>query len=119
MAAPDASQAYGVDAPGVDGRDTSYRANINYHSDRDGLHWEKLRVNEPFNPEVGCLRRSAFDRQFGSLRCSPRPTRSRRVWNYSYSLHYDDIANPGGRIELSPRVRREGEPPLPVRGLTG
>ena len=118
VAAPDASQAYGVDAtvgffdnwtvntywarsdtPGVEGRDTSYRANVNYNGDRYGLQYEKLRVNEHFNPEVGFLRRSAFDRQFGSLRFSPRPKRSRRVRKYSYSLNYDYIANPDGRLE--------------------
>ncbi len=118
VAGPEATQAYGVDAtvgffdnwtvntywaksdtPGVDDHDTSYRANVNYNGDRYGLQYETLRVDRLFNPEVGFLRRSAFDRQFASLRFSPRPTRPRRVRKYSYSLNYDYIANPEGRLE--------------------
>ena len=113
-----ASQAFGVDAtlgfydnwtintywaksdrPGVDGKDTSYRANAVYNGDRYGVQYEKLRVNDNFNPEVGFLRRSAFDRQFGSLRFSPRPARSKRVRKYTYSANYDYIANTQGRLE--------------------
>ena len=118
VASPDASQAYGVDAtiglydnwtvntywaksdtPGVSGRDTSYRVNANYNGDRYGVQYEKLRVDEHFSPEVGFLRRSAFDRQYGQLRFSPRPRRSKRVRKYSYALNYDYIANTGGRLE--------------------
>ncbi|MGE3955722.1 MAG: DUF5916 domain-containing protein [Vicinamibacterales bacterium] len=115
---PDPSQAYGLDAtigfydnwtintywaksdtPGRSGKDTSYRANVNYNGDRYGLQYEKLRVEQDFNPEVGFLRRSAFDRQFGSLRFSPRPRRSRRVRKHTYSVNYDYIAGTSGRLE--------------------
>ncbi|MFN7914998.1 MAG: DUF5916 domain-containing protein [Vicinamibacterales bacterium] len=118
VASPDASQAYGVDAtiglydnwtvntywaksdtPGVSGGDTSYRLNAVYNGDRYGVQYEKLRVDDHFNPEVGFLRRSAFDRQYGQLRFSPRPKRSKRVRKYAYSLNYDYIANTSGRLE--------------------
>ncbi|MGC4084895.1 MAG: DUF5916 domain-containing protein [Vicinamibacterales bacterium] len=146
VAGPDASQAYGVDAtlgfydnwtintywarsatPGVDGRDTSYRANVLYNGDRYGLQYQKLRVDDRFNPEVGFLRRSAFDRQFGSLRFSPRPRRSRLIRKHSYSVNYDYIANTGGRLESRDvnaayrhhvperrRLQRAGRPQLRV-----
>ncbi len=118
VASADPSQAYGIDAtvglyanwtintywaksdtPGASGKDTSYRANVNYNGDRYGVQYEKLRVEENFSPEVGFLRRSAFDRQFGSLRFSPRPKRSKLVRKHTYSLNYDYIANPRGRLE--------------------
>ncbi|MFN7983547.1 MAG: hypothetical protein U0Q11_17005 [Vicinamibacterales bacterium] len=113
-----ATQAFGVDAtlgfydnwtvntywaksdrPTVHDNDTSYRANVVYNGDRYGLQYEKLRVDQNFSPEVGFLRRSAFDRQFGSLRFSPRPAHSKRVRKYTYSANYDYIANTEGRLE--------------------
>ena len=115
---PEMSQAYGVDAtvglytnwtinaywaksdtPGITSHDTSYRANVSYNGDRYGVTYEKLRVDSGFSPEVGFLRRSAFDRQYGSLRFSPRPKRSKRIRKYNYSANYDYIANPTGRLE--------------------
>jgi hypothetical protein len=87
------------DTPGVDGKDTSYRVNANYNGDRYGVQYEKLRVDDHFSPEVGFLRRSAFDRQYGQLRFSPRPKRSKRVRKYAYSVNYDYVANTSGRLE--------------------
>jgi hypothetical protein len=114
----DASQAFGADAsiglydnwtinayyaksdtPGVTSGDSSYRAQVNYNGDRYGVQYEKLVVGEHFNPEVGFLRRAAFDRQYALFRFSPRPRRSRLVRKYSYSGSYDYIANPEGRLE--------------------
>jgi hypothetical protein len=118
VASRDASQAFGADAsiglydnwtinayyaksdtPGVKGDDVSYRAQANYNGDRYGLQYERLVVGARFNPEVGFLRRAAFDRQYASFRFSPRPRQSRLVRKYAYSGSYDYIANSEGRLE--------------------
>ena len=66
------------ETPGTTTDRASYRANVAYNGDRYGVTYEKLRVGKGFNPEVGFLRRSAFDREYGALRFSPRPKRSKR-----------------------------------------
>ncbi|MEQ1908962.1 MAG: DUF5916 domain-containing protein [Vicinamibacterales bacterium] len=118
VSGPSGSQAYGVDASiglydnwtissyyaqsrsaGVTGDGTSYRMQAVYNGDRYGVQYEKLFVGDRFNPEVGFLRRAAFDRDFASFRFSPRPARSKRVRKYAYSGSYDYITNPSNRLE--------------------
>jgi hypothetical protein len=118
VASPSASHAIGLDAsiglydnwtintyyaesatPEKADDNRSYRGQVNYNGDRYGLQYERLVVDGHFKPEVGFLRRAAFDRQFGLLRFSPRPRQSRRVRKYSYTASYDYIANPDGRLE--------------------
>ena len=94
-AGPGSNEAYGVDGlfsfyqnlnistywaetrtPGARGRgddETSYRAQLDYTGDRFGLQAERLAVGEDFNPELGFLRRSDFEQNFGRFRFSPRP----------------------------------------------
>ncbi|MDP6579424.1 MAG: DUF5916 domain-containing protein, partial [Vicinamibacterales bacterium] len=86
LAGDGANQTYGVDGtfrfydnvnlntylartqtPGLDGNDRSYRAQFDYRGDRYGLQVERLVVDEHFNPEVGFLRRSDFQRNFGGI----------------------------------------------------
>lgn len=45
----------------------SYRAQLDYNSDRYGVQVERLVVGGDFNPEVGFLRRDDFDRRFGLI----------------------------------------------------
>ena len=103
------SQTYGVDgvfsfynnlnintywaktsASDVSGDDEiSYRAQLDYNSDRYGVQAERLVVGGDFNPEVGFLRRDDFDRRFGLFRFSPRPTLTAvRKFTYQGQLAY-------------------------------
>ena len=94
-AGPGSNEAYGVDglfsfyqnlnistywaetrtpgARGLGDDETSYRAQLDYTGDRFGLQVERLAVGEDFNPEIGFLRRSDFEQNFGRFRFSPRP----------------------------------------------
>ncbi|HUR33601.1 MAG TPA: DUF5916 domain-containing protein [Vicinamibacterales bacterium] len=56
-----------------DGDDESYQARVDYAPDLYGAQFERVKVGEAFNPEVGFLRRRNFERTFGELRYSPRP----------------------------------------------
>ena len=52
--------------PGLRGDAVSYRTQLDYTGDRYGLQLERLVVGNDFNPEVGFLRRLAFERSFAS-----------------------------------------------------
>ena len=70
---------------------------MNYNGDRYGVQYEKLLVDDHFNPEVGFLRRAR--RSIGSSRRSgsARGRGARRaIRKYSYSAGYDYIANTAG-----------------------
>ena len=55
------------------GDEESYQARVDYSPDLYGAQFERVKVGEAFNPEVGFLRRRNFERTFGELRYSPRP----------------------------------------------
>jgi len=57
----------------VKGDDESYQARVDYSPDLYGVQFEQVKVGDTYNPEIGFLRRRAFDRSFGELRYSPRP----------------------------------------------
>ena len=57
----------------VKGDDESYQARVDYAPDLYGFQLEQVKVGDAYNPEVGFLRRRAFDRTFGEARYSPRP----------------------------------------------
>ena len=59
--------------PGLGDDAVSYRTQLDYSADRYGLQLDRLVVGHDFNPEVGFVRRSAFERSFASGRFSPRP----------------------------------------------
>jgi hypothetical protein len=112
------SQAYGVDGvfsfyenlsvntyvartdnPGVSRNNTSYRAQVDYNADRYGLQVDRLALGERFNPDVGFLRRSAFTRNSGYARFSPRPRSVPAVRKLTWEGMFDYITDPGGRLE--------------------
>ncbi|MGE3511350.1 MAG: DUF5916 domain-containing protein, partial [Vicinamibacterales bacterium] len=107
---PGANDAYGLDAAfaffsnlninaywaqtssaGLDRSPWSYRGQFDYRGDRFGLELERLVVGEGFNPEVGFLRRQAFDRNYGSFRFSPRRAPTSVVRKLSWEAHLDHI----------------------------
>jgi TolB-like protein len=88
-----------TDTPGRDGDDTSYRGQFDYNADRYGLQVERLAVEEDFNPEVGFLRRTDFQRSFASARFSPRPAGITAVRKLRWEGSFDYITNGAGRVE--------------------
>ena len=90
--AGESNQAYGVDGvfnffgdltaggfyakshiAGVTGDEASYQTRVEWAPDHYGFQFERNKVGDAFNPEVGFLRRSAFARTYGEARYSPRP----------------------------------------------
>ena len=81
-----------TDTPGLNVAPWSYRGQVDYRGDRYGLELERLVVGESFNPEVGFLRRQAFDRNYASFRFSPRiAARMSLVRKLSWEAHLDHI----------------------------
>jgi hypothetical protein len=58
---------------GLNGGDSSYRAQMEYVGDRYGATLDHLLVGPNFNPEVGFVRRRGVRETIGQLRFSPRP----------------------------------------------
>jgi hypothetical protein len=81
------------------GRDTSYRAQLNFPSDRWGVQLERLRVGEQFNPEVGFVRRADIRRTLAELRFSPRPRSVRAVRRFWWMGTVDYFENGAGRVD--------------------
>jgi hypothetical protein len=79
--------------------DLSYRAAFNYAADRYGLSFDRLVVEEHFNPEVGLLRRENFRRSFARGRFSPRTTNNRLVRKWTYETGFDYITNNLNELE--------------------
>jgi hypothetical protein len=77
----------------------SYRAQLDYNADRYGIQVERLFADTNFKPDVGFMRRSAFNRDSAYFRFSPRPKTSRTVRKYIWDASYDYITDPGGRLE--------------------
>jgi hypothetical protein len=84
---------------GLDGDDTSYRAQLDYAGDRYGVQIERLAVGEHFNPEVGFLRRADMRRSFGLFRFSPRPQANTTIRRYSALTSMAYIENGAGHLE--------------------
>jgi hypothetical protein len=81
------------------GDDQSYDGRFEYNADRYGARTEYLKVGRNFNPEVGFTRRIGFDRTFGELRFSPRPTRLTAVRKFTYSGSGEYFTNGAGRVD--------------------
>ena len=88
-------------APGVHRDETSQLAHFDYNADRYGLQAEHLAVGANFNPAVGFLRRTGFQREFALVRFSPRPARTHlkavRRFVYQGSLEY--VEHGSGTLE--------------------
>jgi len=84
---------------GLSGKDTSYRAQLDYAGDRYGVQMEHLAVGDHFNPEVGFLRRDDMRKNFGQFRFSPRPRSITPVRKFSWIGSVASIENGAGRLE--------------------
>jgi hypothetical protein len=93
-----------TETEGLDGDDTSYRAQLDYAGDRYGVQVERLVVGEHFNPEVGFLRRDDMRRSFGLFRFSPRPSSMESIRKFSYTGSIAYVENGEGRLETREQV---------------
>ena len=85
--------------PGVQGHDTSYRAQFNYNGDRYGLSGQRLAVGRNFNPEMGYVKRPDFAKYWINARFSPRPTRIPSVRKFHYQVSAQAFRNDDGILE--------------------
>jgi hypothetical protein len=88
--------------PDGQGDDTSRLARFDYNADRYGLQLEHLAVGAHFNPAVGFLRRTDFERQFALARFSPRPARThlKAIRRFVYQGNIEYLENGAGRVDL-------------------
>jgi hypothetical protein len=84
---------------GVSSDDQSYQGRVDYSADRYGAQVEFLSVGSNFDPQVGFRRRSDFDRTFGQLRFSPRPTRIRAVRKFTWTASGEYVENGAGLVD--------------------
>lgn len=88
---------------GRTGDDASYRAQLDYDSDRYGLRLERLAVGDAFNPEVGFLQRADMRRNFGHVRFSPRPRSMPSIRRIRYQAGLAYVENGDGVLESRER----------------
>ena len=109
---------------GLNGDESSYQARVDYAPDRYGAQFERVRVGDAFNPEVGFLRRKNFERTFGELRFSPRPKRGSGIRQVTMTADVDYIeGSTSGRMESRQQtgrmnVERENSDQFSVEGGT-
>jgi hypothetical protein len=84
---------------GLSGKDSSYRALVDYNADRYGLQLEHLLIGDNFNPEVGFVRRDDMRKSYGQFRFSPRPRASTLIRRFSFTSSLGYIENGSGRLE--------------------
>jgi hypothetical protein len=118
MTGSGSNQAYGIDGSfsffqnlsmgaywartettGLSGDDQSYQGRIDYNADRYGAKAEFLSVGGNFNPEVGFTRRTDFNRSYGELRFSPRPSGIRSVRQFTWRASGEYVTNGQGFVE--------------------
>nr|MBA3269767.1 hypothetical protein [Acidobacteriota bacterium] len=88
-----------TETPGRTGDQSSYRGAYAWNADRWGIQADHLHVGNDFNPDVGFLRRRAFNRTFGQLRFSPRSAAASRVRRSVYEASLEYIAGSKGKLE--------------------
>jgi hypothetical protein len=81
------------------GDDVSYQGKFDWVPDRYGVQLEHTKVGADFSPEVGFLRRTAFERSYAGVRFSPRPRGSKRVRKYTWQASTEYYENPNGQVE--------------------
>ena len=88
--------------PGVPRDDTSHLVRFDYNTDRYGVQVERLSVGAGFNPKVGFLRRTDFQRQFALARFSPRPARThiKAIRRFVYQGSVEYFENGAGRVDM-------------------
>ncbi len=87
------------DTEALTGDDRSYMAKLENNGDRYGVELQHLMVGGDFNPEVGFVRRSAFRRNRGQFRFSPRPGSIEAVRKFSFRAEADFFHNLEGALE--------------------
>ncbi len=122
---PGDNQAYGVDAAfafyqnvtagayyartdtdGLTGDDESYQGRFEWAPDRYGVRAEHLKVGAAFNPEIGFVRRSNFEKTSGALRFSPRPQGLEAVRKFTFEASIDYFVNGNGAVETRQQTGR-------------
>ena len=82
-----------------DGDNQSWQVAMSYNGDTYGADASHLKVGDAFNPEVGFLRRSDFQKSSGSLRFSPRPTSIEAIRKLSWQANVDYFQDGLGRLQ--------------------
>jgi hypothetical protein len=85
--------------PGLSGDNASYRALLDYQSDRYGARLSHLLVSDNFNPEIGFLRREGFRETAAKLRLSRRPQGVRFIRKLSLEPSLEYVTDTSGRLE--------------------
>ena len=88
-----------TDTLGSRGADMSYQTELDYSNDLWSLKVERLAVGANFNPEVGFLRRSDFQRTFVEFRYTPRPRSLRSVRRFVFIPSLDYFNDGAGLLE--------------------
>ena len=78
---------------------SSYSGEFEYQPDRYGVKYEHLTVGSAFEPEIGFLRRQAFQRNYGQLRFSPREPADAAVRRHVFEADFDYITGTDGVLE--------------------
>jgi hypothetical protein len=84
----------------LEGDEESYQAHAEWAPDLYGAQFERVKVGDAFNPEVGFLRRRNFERTYGELRYSPRPKRVKGIRQITMLADLEYIeGSTSGRME--------------------
>ena len=85
---------------GVSGDNQSYQGRVDYSVDKYGAKADFLSVGANFDPQIGFLRRSDFNRSFGELRFSPRPTSYiPNIRKFSWTASGEYVENGAGSVD--------------------
>jgi hypothetical protein len=79
--------------------DVSYFGDVAYAADRYGFEYQRLVVGKDFNPDVGFMSRSNFQRHYANARFSPRSKRWKTIRKFSYQGGLDYIQDRVGHLE--------------------
>jgi hypothetical protein len=77
----------------------SYQGHVEYAGDRYGAIVDYLKVGDNFNPEVGFVHRSDFNRTLTSARFSPRPKSIKQVRQFTWQVSEAYFLNGAGSVE--------------------
>ncbi len=80
----------------------SHQLAFDYAADRYGFQAQQVVVGRNFNPQVGFLRRTDFQRRFVQARFSPRPSNDhwKSIRRFVYQANVEHIDNNNGRLEF-------------------
>src|SRR5688500_3796695 len=84
---------------GRNGNNLSYRGFFDYNADKFGVQAERLVVEPNFLPEIGFVRRTDMQRNFGMLRYSPRPKSVPYVRKLTMQTSLNYLTNNDNRLD--------------------